>query len=151
MSASNDGKVAQCEPLASELHNMDQLEEAVAKVPIRGIIGTVRNVADFGAFIDIGCENDGLLHISKLGTSLQLSQLLIGQQVGVDILSASKGRISLGLHGCRLSPSQPRSFDGTRNGKSNAGASGGKKRPMSTMSGGARKKPMTRDVKREKR
>ena len=28
--------------------------------------GTVRNVVDFGAFIDIGLHNDGLAHISKL-------------------------------------------------------------------------------------
>ncbi len=28
--------------------------------------GTVRNVASFGAFVDIGIKNDGLLHISKI-------------------------------------------------------------------------------------
>ena len=28
--------------------------------------GTVRNVVDFGAFIDIGIKNDGLVHISKI-------------------------------------------------------------------------------------
>ena len=28
--------------------------------------GTVRNVGDFGAFIDIGLHNDGLVHISKI-------------------------------------------------------------------------------------
>ena len=28
--------------------------------------GTVRNVVDFGAFIDIGLHNDGLVHISKI-------------------------------------------------------------------------------------
>ena len=28
--------------------------------------GTVRNVIDFGAFIDIGLHNDGLVHISKI-------------------------------------------------------------------------------------
>ena len=28
--------------------------------------GTVRNVIDFGAFIDIGLHNDGLIHISKI-------------------------------------------------------------------------------------
>ncbi len=30
------------------------------------ITGTVRNVASFGAFIDIGLHDDGLLHISKM-------------------------------------------------------------------------------------
>ena len=28
--------------------------------------GTVRNVVDFGAFVDIGVKQDGLVHISKL-------------------------------------------------------------------------------------
>ena len=28
--------------------------------------GTVRNVVDFGAFVDIGIKNDGLVHISQL-------------------------------------------------------------------------------------
>lgn len=30
--------------------------------------GTVRNVIDFGAFVDIGVKQDGLVHISKLST-----------------------------------------------------------------------------------
>ena len=30
------------------------------------IEGTVRNVVDFGAFVDIGLHDDGLIHISKL-------------------------------------------------------------------------------------
>ena len=31
-------------------------------------MGTVRNVIDFGAFVDIGVKQDGLVHISKLST-----------------------------------------------------------------------------------
>jgi uncharacterized protein len=31
--------------------------------------GTVRNVASFGAFVDIGLHDDGLLHISKMSKS----------------------------------------------------------------------------------
>ncbi len=31
--------------------------------------GTVRNVVDFGAFVDVGLKNDGLVHISKMSTS----------------------------------------------------------------------------------
>ena len=31
--------------------------------------GTVRNVASFGAFVDIGLKNDALIHISKLSKS----------------------------------------------------------------------------------
>ena len=29
--------------------------------------GTVRNVVDFGAFVDIGVKQDGLVHVSKMG------------------------------------------------------------------------------------
>ncbi len=32
--------------------------------------GTVRNVVDFGAFVDVGVKEDGLVHISKLSNSL---------------------------------------------------------------------------------
>lgn len=39
---------------------MEDLEEGME------LEGTVRNVVDFGAFIDIGVKQDGLVHISKL-------------------------------------------------------------------------------------
>ena len=32
--------------------------------------GTVRNVVDFGAFVDIGVKQDGLVHISKLSKNM---------------------------------------------------------------------------------
>ena len=32
--------------------------------------GTVRNVVDFGAFVDIGVKQDGLVHISKLSNQI---------------------------------------------------------------------------------
>lgn len=32
------------------------------------IIGTVRNIADFGAFVDIGLKNNGLIHVSNFAT-----------------------------------------------------------------------------------
>ena len=31
--------------------------------------GTVRNVVDFGAFVDIGVKNDGLVHISEMSSN----------------------------------------------------------------------------------
>jgi uncharacterized protein len=40
-----------------DLHINDKLE------------GTVRNVVDFGAFVDIGLHEDGLVHISKMSTN----------------------------------------------------------------------------------
>ena len=57
--------------------------------------GTVRNVVDFGAFVDIGVKQDGLVHRSKL----RGRQLSVGQVVEVEILEVDerRGRISLGL------------------------------------------------------
>jgi protein Tex len=88
--------------------------------PLRGIVATVRNVVDFGAFLDFGGENDGLLHRSKLGSDRQLSSLLVGQEVGVDVLSVSpNGRVSLALHGLHLDPdpAEKKSGGGTATGK----------------------------------
>lgn len=57
--------------------------------------GTVRNVVDFGAFIDIGVKQDGLLHRSQipLGTVLNVGDILTIEVLNVE---AERGRISLG-------------------------------------------------------
>jgi uncharacterized protein len=57
--------------------------------------GTVRNVVDFGAFVDIGVKQDGLLHRCQLPRDLSLS---VGDVIAVSILSIEKerGRIGLG-------------------------------------------------------
>jgi predicted RNA-binding protein with RPS1 domain len=101
---SSPGNPDACKVLPRTLSEAKALEDAVSQGPVRGVVGTVRNVADFGVFIDIGSENDGLLHVSKLGPSLQISNILIGERIGVDILSASNGKVSLGLHGCNFDP-----------------------------------------------
>jgi uncharacterized protein len=60
--------------------------------------GTVRNVVDFGAFVDVGVKHDGLLHRSNIpgGTRLQ-----VGDVIDVEILQveAERGRIALGWTG----------------------------------------------------
>lgn len=38
--------------------------------PEMELTGTVRNVVDFGAFVDIGVHEDGLVHISQLGENM---------------------------------------------------------------------------------
>jgi uncharacterized protein len=60
--------------------------------------GTVRNVVDFGAFIDIGVKQDGLLHRSQIPRGQQLN---VGDVLKVEILKvdADRNRISLGWPG----------------------------------------------------
>ncbi|MET1029818.1 Tex family protein [Domibacillus tundrae] len=62
--------------------------------------GTVRNVTDFGAFVDIGVKQDGLVHISKLKKGFvknPFDVVSVGDivTVWVDSVEAGKGRISL--------------------------------------------------------
>lgn len=62
--------------------------------------GTVRNVVDFGAFVDIGVKEDGLVHISKLSNRFvkhPLEIVSVGDivKVWVDSVDLKKGRISL--------------------------------------------------------
>lgn len=64
--------------------------------------GTVRNVVDFGAFIDIGLHNDGLAHISRLADKYikHPSEVVsVGDIVDcyVDDISLEKGKVSLSL------------------------------------------------------
>lgn len=58
--------------------------------------GTVRNVVDFGAFVDIGVKQDGLLHRSQMkpGTVVQLGDIIEVEIVKVEL---EKGRIGLKL------------------------------------------------------
>ncbi len=78
--------------LRSDVLSMDDLR------PGMRLKGTVRNVVDFGAFVDVGIKNDGLLHRSKIprGTRLQ-----VGDVIDVVILNVEpeRGRISLGWPG----------------------------------------------------
>lgn len=69
--------------------------------------GTVRNVVDFGAFVDIGVKQDGLVHISKLRRQFvkhPLDVVSVGDvvTVWVDTVDMNKGRVALTM----LSPSE---------------------------------------------
>ena len=62
--------------------------------------GTVRNVIDFGAFVDIGVHQDGLVHISQITDRYirhPLEAVSVGDIVEVKVLSVdlAKKRISL--------------------------------------------------------
>merc|ERR1719491_2071316 len=64
--------------------------------PVPGIRGVVRNVADFGVFIDIGAKSSGLLHNSMMGP-VGRNGLQVGSIIKVDIINAcpETGRIQL--------------------------------------------------------
>ena len=62
--------------------------------------GTVRNVVDFGAFVDIGVKNDGLVHISQLSDKYvkhPMDVVSVGDTVRVKIISIDKERGKVGL------------------------------------------------------
>lgn len=64
--------------------------------------GTVRNVVDFGAFVDIGLKNDGLVHISKLSDRFvkhPSDVVSIGDvlNVRVDKIDEERGKIGLSV------------------------------------------------------
>ena len=72
--------------------------------PDMELTGTVRNVIDFGAFVDIGVHQDGLVHISQISNayiSHPSDVLKVGEKVKVKVLSVdlTKKRISLTMKG----------------------------------------------------
>jgi len=80
--------------LRSDILNMDDLTEGMV------LEGTVRNVAKFGAFVDIGLKNDALIHISEIAekfVSDATKELSVGQIIKVKILSLDKERGRVGL------------------------------------------------------
>ena len=82
--------------LRSDVLSMEDL------VPGMKLKGTVRNIVDFGAFVDIGVHQDGLVHISKLSKRYikhPLEAVSVGDVVEVTVLSVDmkKKRISLSM------------------------------------------------------
>ena len=68
--------------------------------------GTVRNVVDFGAFVDIGVHQDGLVHISELSDRFvknAMDVVAVGDIVKVRVLDvdAKRKRISLSMKGMK--------------------------------------------------
>ena len=67
------------------------------------VSGVVRNIADFGAFVDIGLKNDGMIHISKMSDKriehplevLSINQFL--PQIEVVSIDEEKGKVGLSL------------------------------------------------------
>ena len=82
--------------LRSDVLSMEDL------VPGLKLKGTVRNIVDFGAFVDIGVHQDGLVHISKMSRKFikhPLEVVRVGDVVEVTVLGVdtAKKRISLSM------------------------------------------------------
>ena len=75
--------------LKSDVLDFDDLKEGME------LKGTVRNVIDFGAFVDIGVHQDGLVHISEMSNKFikhPLDVVSVGDVVDVRVLSVDKER-----------------------------------------------------------
>lgn len=62
--------------------------------------GTVRNITQFGAFVDIGLKQDAMIHISKISKNYiknPLDVLSVGQIVDIYVIDVDKGRSRVGL------------------------------------------------------
>jgi uncharacterized protein len=80
--------------LRARQFTMDDLREGMK------LNGTVRNVVDFGAFVDIGVKEDGLVHISKLANRFVKNPhdvVAVGDQVEVTVVSVDRKRKRIGL------------------------------------------------------
>lgn len=82
--------------LHSDIMHLEDLKPGMV------LSGTVRNVADFGAFVDIGVHQDGLVHISQLADRFvrnPMEVVSVGDIVKVKVLEvdAEKKRISLSM------------------------------------------------------
>ncbi len=82
--------------LRSDVLSMEDLQEGMI------LKGTVRNVVDFGAFVDIGVKQDGLVHLSKMANRYikhPLDVVSVGDVIEVKIMSIDidRGRIGLSM------------------------------------------------------
>ena len=80
--------------LRSDVLKMDDLKEGMV------LTGTVRNVIDFGAFVDIGIKHDGLVHISEMSDKYIKNPsdvVSVGDIVKVKVIKIDKDRQKVGL------------------------------------------------------
>lgn len=80
--------------LRNDVRDFDDLEIGME------LTGTVRNVVDFGAFVDIGIKNDGLVHISQMSSKYikhPLDVVSVGDTVKVKIISLDGEKKKVGL------------------------------------------------------
>ncbi len=82
--------------LRQDVLKLEDLKEGMA------LQGTVRNVVDFGAFVDIGVKQDGLVHVSEMADRFvrdPLTVVQVGQVVRVRVLAVDigRGRVQLSM------------------------------------------------------
>ena len=80
--------------LRSDILEMKDLEPGMV------LKGTVRNVIDFGAFVDIGVHQDGLVHISQITDRFikhPLEAVSVGDIVDVEVLTVDVPKKRIGL------------------------------------------------------
>ena len=80
--------------LRSDVLDMKDLKEGMV------LKGTVRNVIDFGAFVDIGVHQDGLVHISQISDKYikhPLEAVSVGDVVEVKVISVDQKKKRIGL------------------------------------------------------
>ena len=82
--------------LRHDVLSIDDLHEGMQ------LRGTVRNVVDFGAFVDIGVKHDGLVHVSQMGERYVHNPhdvVRVGDVVEVKVtkIDRERGRISLSM------------------------------------------------------
>jgi len=97
---------------SEEAHNADRpARKSISKKGPRGkplsemtvgetVTGKVRAVASYGAFVDVGAQSDGLLHISQLSVEYVAdvgSVVEVGQDIEVRILSVDEGKNQIAL------------------------------------------------------
>ncbi|UXR70624.1 RNA-binding transcriptional accessory protein [Staphylococcus sp. IVB6246] len=80
--------------LKSDVLSIEDLREGMK------LTGTVRNVVDFGAFVDIGLKQDGLVHISKMSKQFvkhPMDKVNVGDivEVWIDGIDEQKGKVAL--------------------------------------------------------
>lgn len=82
----------------SDVLSIDDITEGMI------LTGTVRNVVDFGTFVDVGIKNDGLVHISEISDKYvrnPMEEVAVGDIVKVKVIGIdkAKGKVSLSMKG----------------------------------------------------
>ena len=90
-------------PLPILRHDVLKIEDLQTGMILQG---TVRNVVDFGAFVDIGVKQDGLVHVSEMADRFvrdPLAVVAVGQVVQVRVLKVDlqRGRVQLSMRGVK--------------------------------------------------